>query len=225
MFGIIKGIRLMTVRIIYGKYSFAYNELYKKLKSFVHTEKTPFTKCIKNLPHYNVFELIKKDSSYKIYKTNRNISFGNTPFSDSFEKLRNESGKHFCYNIFKINLSEWKVLGYKEKKFETNMKTLYYFINNKFFFGEYVFSDVQVLNVPAIANALSKKYNVENFKNEDRFYISDNSNNEIGFINNGITLTIKYFCRSDSEINSELDFLLNQGNGTTVEESDIFDLL
>lgn len=225
MLGIIKGIRLMTVRIFYGKYSLAYNDLYTKLKSLIHTDKTPFTKCIKNLPHYNVFELLNKNPSYKVYKSNRNISFGNTPFSENFEKLRKESGKHSCYNIFKINLSEWRVLGYKEKKFDTNMKTLYYFIHDKFFFGEYVFSDVQVLDVTAIANALFKKYNIENFKNEDRFYITDNSNNEIGFINNGITLTIKYLCRSDSDINSELDFVLNQGNGTTVEESDIFDML
>lgn len=225
MLGIITGIRLMTVRIFKGKYSLAYNELYRKLKSLVHTEKTPFTKCIKNLPQYNVFELFNKDSSYKVYKTNRNISFGNTPFSESFEKLLKESDKQFCYNIYKINLSEWKVLGYKEKKFDTNMKTLYYFINDKFFFGEYVFSDVQVLDVPAIANALFKKYNIENFKNEDRFYISDNSNSEIGFINNGITLTIKYLCRKDSDINSELGFILNQGTGTTIEESDILDML
>jgi len=105
------------------------------------------------------------------------------------------------------------------------MKTLYYFINDKFFFGEYVFSDVQGLDVSAIANALLKKYNVENFINEDRFYISDNSNNEIGFINNGITMTIKYLCRNDSDINSELDFVINQGKGISIEESDIFDML
>ena len=225
MLGIFKGIRLMTVRMSYGKYSFAYNELYRKLKSQMHTEQTPFTKCIKNLPQYNVNELLNKDSSCKNYKTNKNISFGSTPFLENFEKLKNESGRQFCYNIFKINLSDWKVLGYKEKKFDTNMKTLYYFINDKFFFGEYVFSDVQGLDVSAIANALLKKYNIENFKSEDRFYISDNSNNEIGFINNGITLTIKYLCRKDSDINTELDFVLNQGKGTSIEESDIFDML
>ena len=83
MLGLITGIRLMIVRIFYGKYSLVYNELYKKLKSRIDTdtEKLPFTKCIKNSPQYNVFELFKKDSSYKVNKTNRTISFGNIPSS------------------------------------------------------------------------------------------------------------------------------------------------
>ena len=227
MLGLITGIRLMIVRIFYGKYSLVYNELYKKLKSRIDTdtEKLPFTKCIKNLPQYNVFELFKKDSSYKVNKTNRIISFGNIPFSESFEKIKKESGKHFCYNIYKINLSEWKVLGFKEKKFDTNMKTLYYFLNDKFFFGEYVFSDVQKLDITIITNAIFKKYNIENFKIEDRFYISDNSNSEIGFMNNGITLSIKYLCRNDSNINAELQFVLDQGKAKVFEESEIFEML
>lgn len=196
-------LKLLFTRCFQGKYSLAYVSLYKK-----YYMKSPYAHCIKDEFIFRIFSFFEKSKDTKQFKTNKTIQFGETPFLVRYNDFNKTFGKPYCFNIYLIQPSDkkLKILGHKEQMYNTDMKALYYFIDNEFFMGEYVFKEINNETINKISNLLQKKY-LDDILTEgtDDFYIEDKDNTIIYFSYTGFSLILRYYYRKDTQINNILE--------------------
>ncbi|MCK4638592.1 MAG: hypothetical protein KAT33_04170 [Bacteroidales bacterium] len=196
-------LKLFFTRVFRGKYSLAYVSLYKK-----YYFKSPYTHCIKDEFVFRIFSFFEKSKDTKQFKTNKTIQFGETPFLIRYNDFIKTFGKPYCFNIYLIQPStnKLKIIGHKEQMLNTDMKALYYFIDNKFFMGEYVFKEITHETINKISNLLQKKY-LDDILTEgtDDFYIENKDNIIIYFSYTGFALILRYYCWKDTQINNILE--------------------
>jgi len=221
-------LKLFFTRIFRGKYSLAYINLYKK-----YYLKSPYAKCIKDEFIFRIFSFFEKSKDIKQYKTNKTIQFGETPFLVRYNDLIKTFGKPYCFNTYLIQPSDnkLKIIGHKEQMLNTDIKALYYFIDNTFFMGEYVFKEITHETINKISNLLQKKY-LDDILTEgnDDFYIEDKDNTIIYFSYTGFALILRYYCRKDTQINSILEEYFTEtrtisGNIENEHPDEFYDIL
>jgi hypothetical protein len=88
------------------------------------------------------------------------------------------------------------VLGYKEVVFNERAIAAYYFIDNVFFMGEYIFKDTS----EEIGEKCIRPYLENGTELEDNFYVENTHDRIIHFQNNGFNIDIKYLTREDDNI-------------------------
>ncbi len=126
---------------MFGKFSARYIETYKK-----YTGKSPYGYCIKDdLVNY-LASFFQNKSNYSTYKSSKPINFYNTPpFGTKFEKVLSDNRKPFCVNSNRTEQFEFKVVGYRSEMFDIDMKSYFYFLNEKFFLWESTFLKTQAM--------------------------------------------------------------------------------
>ncbi len=196
-------LKLFFTRIFRGKYSLAYVTLYKK-----YYMKNPYAHCIKDEFVFRIFSFFEKSKDTKQFKTNKTIQFGETPFLVRYNDFIKSFGKPYCFNTYLMQPSDnkLKILGQKEQMYNTDMKALYYFIDNTFFMGEYIFKEINHETINKISNLLQKKY-LDDILTEGTgdFYIENKNNTIIYFSYTGFALILRYYCRKDTQINNILE--------------------
>ncbi len=195
-------LKLFFTRVFRGKYSLAYVSLYRK-----YYMKSPYTHCIKDEFVFRILSFFEKSKDTKQFKTNKTIQFGETPFFIRHNDFIKTFGKPYCFNTYLIQPSNntLKIIGYKEQMLNTDMKALYYFIDNTFFMGEYVFKEITHETINEISNLLQKKYLDDKLtEGTDDFYI-ENKDTMIYFSYTGFALILGYYCRKDTQINNILE--------------------
>lgn len=221
-------LKLFFTRFFRGKYSLAYISLYKK-----YYMKSPHAKCIKDEFIFRIFSFFEKSKDTKRFKTNKTIQFGETPFLVRYNDLIKTFGKPHCFNIYLIQPSDnkLKIIGKKEQKYNTDLKALYYFIDNTFFMGEYVFKEIAHETINKISNLLQKKY-LDDILTEgtDDFYIEDKDNTIIYFSYTGFSLNLRYYCRKDTQINNIVEKYFTEtstisGNIKNEHPDEFYDIL
>ncbi|MBE0637532.1 MAG: hypothetical protein IH598_03330 [Bacteroidales bacterium] len=181
--------------------------------------------CAKNdaLSHYRGAVLSKTDSIE--VKTSIKIEFQNTPFLLSFKKVKGLNKRFSCYDIFKYQDHLWKRLGYRERIFNTGVRLIYHFIDNRFFFGELFFSDASKVNIELVALSLIKKYTDHKTVPSKNFQITG-KDAFIFFENTGINISIKYIFTGDESINRNLQTISEYSPFTKTEtKNDLEELL
>jgi len=186
---------------LFGKYSFKYLVFHKK---FLGT--SPYGYCIKEDFINHIAGFYKKTDNQNKLKTNIPILFGTTKFGEKFDTILKESQKLVCLNAIRLPQFELKIAGYRSHMFNFEMKTYYYFANNRFFMGEYSFKVPDDEKINEISYIVQKKYlEVEQVFNED-FIIENENQAVIRFEHNGFHLSVKYLDLA----NKSLVSLLNQ---------------
>lgn len=205
-------INIRLVRTLYGKYSFRYVKYFKD-----RNMKGPFSPCLKDDFITHIIKFFDKPNSAAEYKTNQNIQFGNVPFGERYKRVRREKGNPDCFNVSKIENSDLKIIGYRDSLFNANIKSVYYFLNNVFFMGEYLFSESSRDRIPEVAGVLCKKY-TDKAANEkfDSFFIHDPHKSSIHFEDNGFNLSIKYFNVSNQAITETLQAYVKDSQSSSV---------
>lgn len=173
--------------IVHGKYSLKYVNLFKR-----NNLRSPFTPCIKDEFIFHVLMFIIKSPKAETFSTSNKIQFGNIPFSTTYKEVFFNKGIPYCFNAMMVGSHEIKVVGYQELVNKTRFKSVYFFINDKFCVGEYLFSDVGKVESLDISKILMKKYISDSIDEKEELYIEDGNGNIIYYRDNGFETSIKY---------------------------------
>ena len=200
---------LMYVRIFYGKYSFEFIEFFKK-----HDLRNPISNCIKDeiTLHFSIFFKQTKDA--KQFETEIPIEFKDIQFKISYKELVKTLGTPHCINIAWFNQSRVKLVGYHEKFQEKKMRSLFYFLDNKFVMGEFVFSETRRMDPTQVKEALSEKYLNGAILDGDSFYINGPQGNTLNYHDNGFFASVKYLFRGDDHLNEIMNDVFTQAEAT-----------
>jgi hypothetical protein len=109
-----------------------------------------------------------------------------------------------CINVAKFAESRVKVIGYNETLQGMKMKSLFYFIDEKFVMGEFVFSDLIKVKPAKITGILSTKYLDGTELTSDSIYITDPKTTILYYENNGFSICMRYFFAGDTQVNETL---------------------
>lgn len=205
-------LKLFFYRILFGKFSFTFQDNFRNGRlTSANSRKKYLRSCSRNdlLSHYH--KIIEKKQKVTEFKSNEDFQFDQVDFGISFSKFRRRKSGFKCYDVQRYLGYIWKRIGYKERLLNYGVKRIYHFLDNKFFFGELLFSDIRRLDHKKIASALIMKYTgSDNFYNDGDFRINFN-NGFIYFENSGIHVSIKYITTDFQEVNDKLRIILNEG--------------
>ena len=188
-----KTITLTLIRMIYGQFSFEFYHLYKKY--FV---RSPFQYCFRDeLITHLLFVLSKKDE-IPSYKSAKDIYFENTPYFISYKDFLKKKGKPYCFNAFAFNEPDFiiKAVGYQAIVAGNKAILVYYFLNDSFFMGEYIFKNPKN-NVKA---SLTDHFLEKRDFSADNFYIENTKDRIIHYQDTGFTIDIKYLTKENHAI-------------------------
>lgn len=186
-----KPIRLFLIKLFLTHYSFSYVRVFRK-----YFYKNPFVHCIKDSFEHRARHFHEHEKNSQFFTTKADISFNKIPFYTSFAKIKKIKQKPYCFNAYKLGKHYVKVIGYKESLAQLGCNVLFYFLDKKFFLGEYVFKDPTEKTVKNILTLLQDKYidkkqdivEIENSK----FYITHDNGSRIFYRYNGFSVTISY---------------------------------
>ncbi|MEI6750312.1 MAG: hypothetical protein ACOYMF_11805 [Bacteroidales bacterium] len=167
--------------------------------------KNPYPPCIQDDLIVHCFNFIDINPETKVYATKSEISFGSYPF---FTKLAVVKGKTIpnCFNIYKLSdKCTIKILGLKTEMFNNKIVEVYYFMNDIFFMGEYLFPDISKANCEQLIGVLEKKYNISGRISDEEFYVQDDQDSLLFFGNNGFSISIQYINNKKPYINELWD--------------------
>ncbi|MBE0637928.1 MAG: hypothetical protein IH598_05365 [Bacteroidales bacterium] len=204
---------ILFAKYVFGKFSARYIDVHKK-----YTGKSPYGYCIKDDFVNHIASFYKKKSSFQAFKSDQPVLFGKIPYGASFKEVFKENTKPFCVNSFRLEHFELKILGYRSEMFDTEMKSYYYFINNRFFMGEYTFKNPADAKLKEVALILRKKY-LNGAKDDSMNFLINGANEaKLRFENTGFNLSVKYLDSSNQEINDKLDQFWNTAIKKGIDE-------
>jgi hypothetical protein len=197
-----KGLILALIRLIYGEYSFEYLDRYKKFYI-----KSPFHYCFRDDFVAHLLYVLNKKEEIPVFKSHEDIYFENTPYFINYKKLLKDKGKPYCFNAYNFNHIgfEIKALGYRTKILGSKAILVFYFMNDQFFMGEYIFKNPRT----NIKEKISEQFLENQELNEDNFYIENTKDRIIHFQNTGFTVDIKYFNKENPQIVRNLSEYFN----------------
>lgn len=204
---------ILFSKLIFGKFSARYIDVHKK-----YTGKSPYGYCIKDDFVNHIASFYKNLSTIPVYDTEVPVVFGKIPYGATFKEVFTINPKPFCVNSFRLEFFELKMLGYRSEMFETEMKSYFYFVNNRFFMGEYTFKNPNEAKLNEVATILRKKY-LNGVKDDSlNFMIRAVNDAKLRFENTGFNLSVKYLDRSNQDVNDKIEHYWNSAIKKGFEE-------
>lgn len=201
-----KTLKLALVGGVYGKYSYEYLSTYKRFYI-----KSPFQYCIKDDFIAHIIYMLAKKENVPTFKSQHEIHFEKTPYFTRYRDFLKERGNPYCFNAFHFNQVgfEIKALGYKSTIAGSKAVLIFYFLNDSFFMGEYIFKKPKTDIKANIAGLFLETNDLE----EDNFYIENTKNRIIHFHNSGFTVDVKFLNREDEAVINKLTEYYNLVTG------------
>lgn len=195
-----KRILLFIYRIFYSRYSYKYTNFFKKL-----INDNPYNYCIKDDFFDHILPFFREEKEAKKYIPVKEITFGSIHPGCSLNKILRLKEKPYCFNVYKFGDNHIKLIGYKDYILDSPCNILYYFVDNKYFMREFVFSLPKENSISQIATKLTEKYIDHIDTKSSKFYILDNSKNiSIFFRNCGFQVTVAYLCMQEKTTNNKV---------------------
>jgi hypothetical protein len=188
-----KILRLQLVGRIYGFYSYRYLNIYKRY--FI---RSPYHYCFRDDFIAHLLFIFSRREDIPSYKSRKDIYFENTPYLIKFHDFLKQKGKPYCFNAFNFSHLgfEIKALGYHEKVAGSKANIVFYFMNDSFFMGEYIFKKPRT----DVKANLTEHYLGTKELIEDNFYIENSKDRIVHFQKTGLSIDIKYLNREDSSV-------------------------
>ncbi len=182
-----KQLRLRLIRTKHGRYSYHYIKQFKK-----YANKSPFPYCFKDeiLPYLRLSHARRENTEQ--LSSDLHLLFEETPYHTPLHEIMDKLGNPDYFNAFKIKNSELRALGFQKQVYGLRVKVVFFFLNEFFVMGEYIFDDVSGIDVPAIAKKLMEQTGTSHQSNLLHFYIDGKNNSSIYFYDNGFSLIIRY---------------------------------
>lgn len=182
-----RAIRFKIVRLIHGKYSYDYVNLFKKV-----TNKSPFPYCIKDeiVSYLRLVE--NKRNLAEHFNSGNPILFEKLPYRTRLDKILKNYGEPDCFNAYLIKNFELKLFGYAKDDFGTNVKTVFYFFLNEMVMGEYIITSSKDITVESISKTLLNREGINTEKISNHFFIDFEDQSSVYFYENGFYIIIRY---------------------------------
>lgn len=201
-----KALILALVRVLYGQFSYEFVHLYKK-----YYVRSPYQYCFRDefITHF-LFVMSKKEN-IPSYKSHKEIYFENTPYYISYKDFLKKKGKPYCFNAFAFNEPDFtiKALGYQATVAGSKAIIIFYFMNDSFFMGEYIFKNPKNDIKASLTNHFLELKDLS----EENFYIENSKDRLVHFQNTGFSIDIKYLNREDKSIIEKLNLYCNKVTG------------
>jgi hypothetical protein len=190
---IFEHLRLYYIIFVHGKYSYEFLQFFS-----VRNLRNPHSSCISDEIRQHFISFFKENFSESVhFQTVVPIDFEDTQFLLDFKKILRKNGKPNGINISKEEGSYIKVLGYYDQIENVKMRSLYFFHDDIFVMGEYIFASLTPKLPGEVTNTLSNKYLDGIEIKGDTYFIKDLAGNQILYKDNGFTVSIKYICTGD----------------------------
>jgi len=213
-----KFLKRWYILAIHGRYSFEYLTFFKE-----NDLRSPVISCIKDEIAMHLMVFFRKLKNSVDFLTTKPIEFDKVPFMIPSQDLLKIKGSPDCMKVEKQGQNRFLVMGYHETLQGMKMRSMYFFVNDRFIMGEYLFPDISHLNPAGLARTFSVKYLDDHPVENDVFYITDTSGNQLNFENNGFTISIKYLFMGDTGMNTLMSGLFETGNqipGKNIHKAD-----
>lgn len=203
-----KFINLNIIRMTYGQYSYEFLSTYKKY--FI---RSPFQYCFRDDFIVHLLFVLSKKEEVPSFKSMKDIYFENTPYFINYKDFLKLKGNPYCFNAFIFDHPEFeiKAVGYQSTIAGSKAINLFYFMNDSFFMGEYIFKSPKT---DVKASLLDHFLNMKELAH-DNFYIENTKNRIIHFQNTGFTVDIKYLNKENQSIVDNLKEYYNYVTGKT----------
>ncbi|MEI8005399.1 MAG: hypothetical protein WCI48_04270 [Bacteroidota bacterium] len=216
---------LFFVRIIFGELSGAYFDANTRFKKRYPDYHGNIKTCFREEILFHFDKMLERSANYHETLTEEHIMFYSLPFSSSKAKVIEKMGKPDCMKFEKHSNGRWQVLGYNETEFGLPLRTYFFFVNGKLFFGEYIFNpEIKSTSVKRFGEVIQKQ-KVEEQCSEftsaliRRYaslydpgiktgYITDKAGSVIFYFNSGESVTVRYMCTFVSGLEEALGRLL-----------------
>ena len=197
-----KNLKLAFIGGVYGKYSYEYLSTHKKFYI-----KSPFQYCFKDDFIAHILYVLTKKDNVPTFKSAQEISFEKVPYQTKYKDFLKERGTPYCFNAFYFNHMnfEIKALGYQSHIAGSKAVIVFYFMNDSFFLGEYIFKNPKT-NVKA---SITAHFLGTGELKEENFYIENTKNRIIHFHNTGFTVDVKFLDRENEVIINNLNEYYN----------------
>jgi hypothetical protein len=198
-----KFIRLTVTKWTYGEYSFEFFRLYKKY--FI---RSPFQYCFRDEFVTHLLFVMDKQKDLPTFKSHKDIFFEGTPFFVNYKDFLKDRGEPYCFNAFEFRDPDFiiKALGYQEKVAGSKATLVFYFMNDLFFMGEYIFRNPK----QPIKESLVGHFMENETISHDNFFIENTRRRIVHYQDTGFTIDIKYLSEEDDNIMEKLNEYLAQ---------------
>lgn len=188
-----KHLGLLLIRMVYGKYSIEFLSLFKRF-----FKRSPFQYCFRDEFVSHVLFVLDMKNEIPVYKTFSTVNFEDQPFFTPYKDFLKQRGEPYCFNAFSFDNPHFiiKVVGYQEKISGQKGIASYYFIDDLFFMGEYIFKQ----NSDKIKKIFLEPFIDVKKVSEDNFYIENTHDRVIHYQDTGFSIDIKYLSREDKQI-------------------------
>jgi hypothetical protein len=188
-----KSIALALVRMVYGQFSFEFYHLYKRY--FV---RSPHQYCFRDEFITHLLFVLSKKHELPSYKSVKDIYFENTPYFINYNDFLKKKGNPYCFNAFSFNEPDFviKALGYQAIIAGSKAILVFYFMNDLFFMGEYIFKNPK----NDIKASLMDHFIGSKGFSADNFYIENTRDRIIHYQDTGFTIDIRYLTRENHAI-------------------------
>ena len=188
---------LLLIHAIYGRYSHEFALQYKKFYI-----RSPFQYCFRD--EFITHLLFFKDNQDKcpVIKTGKDIFFENIPFFVKYKEFIRKKGTPYCFNSYEFSHPRFTIqaVGYQEAVAGSKATIIYYFMDNLFFMGEYIFKNPKT----GIKQSLLSHFADNTDLIGDQFYILNHSDRIVHYQDTGFTIDIKYLSRENETITNKL---------------------
>lgn len=183
--------------MVYGQYSYEFLSTFKR-----YYIRSPFQYCFRDDFISHLLYVINRKDNVPAYTSLKDIYFENTHYFVGYKELMKKKGAPCCFNAFVFDQFEFeiKAIGYKETVAGSKATALFYFMNDSFFMGEYIFKKP----VTDIKSSLAEHFLERKGIEADNFYIENSSKKIIHYQDTGFSVDIKYLCLEDQHIISNL---------------------
>jgi hypothetical protein len=198
-----KVIRLSFLRLIYGSYSLEFFQAYKK-----YYIRSPFQYCFRDEFITHLLFVLEKHHSVPAYKSPKEIYFEKTPYFIPYKEFLKQKGTPHCFNAFSFRNPDFviKALGYQDIIAGSKATIVFYFMNDLFFMGEYIFKKPRT----RIKESLLQHFLEDQQVDADNFYIENTRQRTVHFQDTGFTVDIRYITEENPSIARHLRDYLNQ---------------
>jgi hypothetical protein len=201
-------------KLFFGKYSVRYVNIHKRL-----TRKSPYRHCIKGDFINQIAGFKTGNNSIVRYNTSAEIKFEDFDFLTKYPRVLRHKKKPQCISLQKDELFDLKIFGFRNTRFSSSIYTIYYFLNKRFFMGEYLLKGPSEESIKEIARLLQEKYLGKLTEENKNFIIRGKNHVTIFFENTGFNLSVKYFYDGDATISEKLNSYWEKMTTAPVERS------
>jgi hypothetical protein len=182
----------------YGQFSYEFFHLYKKY--FV---RSPHQYCFRDEFITHLLFVVSKKEEIPSFKSLKDIYFENTPYFTNYKDFLKKKGNPYCFNAFSFSHPDFviKAAGYQATIAGSKAILVFYFMNDSFFMGEYIFKNPK----NDIKSSLTEHFLQRQDNSGDNFYIENSKERVIHFQNTGFTVDIKYLSLENKAIINNLE--------------------